>query len=277
MLPFSTESYTDTDVVVRGFGMGCVNVPLHHVFLKSDLVTGLVTLGVCLQLPVDGVDLILGNDLAGGQVFPRPLVVHEPSTTGISELDTQFASVFPVCAVTRAQSQKVEDVFDLSDTVLFSQPEKVTNVEPEVVPEETEFPVLMNLTSKIGRSELAAAQNSDSSLATCRDAVVDVTQVSQARIAYFWEDGILMRKWKPLHYSTKGQEVQQIVLPVDYRPHVLQLAHENVLSGHLGVTKTFHRIIRYYFWPGLKSDVFYVRPFLSHLPVSRKNRIRLYQ
>ncbi len=184
MLPFSTESYTDTDVVVRGFGMGCVNVPLHHVFLKSDLVTGLVTLGVCLQLPVDGVDLILGNDLAGGQVFPRPLVVHEPSTTGISELDTQFASVFPVCAVTRAQSQKVEDVFDLSDTVLFSQPEKVTNVEPEVVPEETEFPVLMNLTSKIGRSELAAAQNSDSSLATCRDAVVDVTQVSQARIAF---------------------------------------------------------------------------------------------
>ncbi len=255
MLPFSTESYTDTDVVVRGFGMGCVNVPLHHVFLKSDLVTGLVTLGVCLQLPVDGVDLILGNDLAGGQVFPRPLVVHEPSTTAISELDTQFASVFPVCAVTRAQSQKVEDVFDLSDTVLFSQPEKVTNVEPEVVPEETEFPVLMNLTSKIGRSELAAAQNSDSSLATCRDAVVDVTQVSQARIAYFWEDGILMRKWKPLHYSTKWQEVQQIVLPVDYRPHVLQLAHENVLSGHLGVTKTFHRIIRYYFWPGLKSDV----------------------
>ncbi len=56
-------------MVVRGFGMGCVNVPLHHVFLKSDLVTGLVTLGVCLQLPVDGVDLILGNDLAGGQVF----------------------------------------------------------------------------------------------------------------------------------------------------------------------------------------------------------------
>lgn len=65
MLPFSGESYTDTDVVVRGFGMGCVNVPLHHVYLKSDLVTGLITLGVCSKLPVDGVDLIL---------------VYEPST-----------------------------------------------------------------------------------------------------------------------------------------------------------------------------------------------------
>ncbi len=80
MLPLSAESYTDTDVVVRGFGMGCVNVPLHRVYLKSDLVTGLITLGVCSKLPVDGVDLILRNDLAGGQVFPRPIVVHEPST-----------------------------------------------------------------------------------------------------------------------------------------------------------------------------------------------------
>lgn len=64
-----------------------------------------------------------------------------------------------------------------------------------------------------------------------------------------------MRKWKPLLCSAKWQEVHQIVLPVDYRPHVLQLAHENVLSGYLEVTKTFHCIMRYYFWPGLKSDV----------------------
>lgn len=105
MLPFSAESYTDTDVVVRVFGMGCINVPLHR---KSDLVTGLVTLGVCSQLPVDGVDLILGNDLAGGHVFSRPIVVHEPSTAKNSEPDTAFTYVFPVCAVTLAQLQKFE-------------------------------------------------------------------------------------------------------------------------------------------------------------------------
>lgn len=103
----------------------------------------------------------------------------------ISELDTQFTSVFPVCAVTRVQSQTVGDFTNLSDTVLFSQPEKVTNVKPKVAPEETEISALMNLTSKVCRSELAAAQHSDPSLATCRDAVVDITRVSQARIAYF--------------------------------------------------------------------------------------------
>lgn len=41
-------------MLVRGFGMVCVNVPLHQVYLKSELVTGLVTFGVCSQLPVDG-------------------------------------------------------------------------------------------------------------------------------------------------------------------------------------------------------------------------------
>lgn len=257
-LPFSAESYTGTDVLVRGFGMVCVNVPLHQVYLKSELVTGLVTLGVCSQLPVDGVDFILGNDLAGGKVFPRPIVVHEPVVTEESEPVTQYRSVFPACAVTRAQSLKFGDVSDLSDTVLFSQPEdmeRVPKVTSEVELENIESPVLPKITLRIGKVELAAAQITDPSLATCRDAVVDCSQVPKARIAYFWEDGILMRKWKPLHCDAKWQEVRQIVLPTDYRHHVLELAHENVLAGHLGVTKTFHRITRYFFWPGLKSAV----------------------
>lgn len=49
MLLFSPESYTGSDVVIRGCEMGYVNVPLHRVYLESDLVTGPVTLGVCSQ------------------------------------------------------------------------------------------------------------------------------------------------------------------------------------------------------------------------------------
>lgn len=43
--------------------MGCVQMPLHEVELKSDLVCGVVKLGVRKQLTVAGVDFILGNDL----------------------------------------------------------------------------------------------------------------------------------------------------------------------------------------------------------------------
>ncbi len=108
---------------------------------------------------------------------------------------------------------------------------------------------------KVGKKDLVAAQTSDSSLASCIDAVVDIMQVPESRIAYYWEDGVLMRKWKPQHSDLNWQEVHQIVLPSDYRSQVLQLAHESALSGHLGVTKTFHRVSKYFFWPGLKSSV----------------------
>ncbi len=107
MLPFSPESYTGSDVLIRGCEMGCVNVPLHRVYLESDLVTGPVTVGVCSRLPVEGVSFILGNELAGGKVFPRPIVTHQPSIE-LLDLSTQFSTAFPACVVTRAQSKKLK-------------------------------------------------------------------------------------------------------------------------------------------------------------------------
>lgn len=60
-----------------------------------------------------------------------------------------------------------------------------------------------------------------------------------------------MRWWEPL--DSKG--VYQIVLPTGYRTPIMRLAHEHLCSGHLGVTKTYARIARYFFWPSMKSSV----------------------
>lgn len=99
ILPFSQNSYTRTNVLIRGIEMGCDGVPLHQVCLMSDLVNGLVHLGVCEQLPFEGVGLVLGNDLAGGQVFPRPVVTNNGETDEISSLSQEFSS--PFCGVCR--------------------------------------------------------------------------------------------------------------------------------------------------------------------------------
>ncbi len=56
-----------------------------------------------------------------------------------------------------------------------------------------------------------------------------------------------MRKWKPQQEELGWQEVQQIVLPSSYQQKVLKLAHENFLSGHVGITKTYYSISRYFF------------------------------
>ena len=47
-----------------------INVPLHNIYLSSDLVTGLVVVGV---------HLLLCNDLAGDMVVVDPLLTSSPS------------------------------------------------------------------------------------------------------------------------------------------------------------------------------------------------------
>lgn len=54
----------DNNVLIRGIEMGCTSVPLHTIHLKSDLISGPVSISVHSQLPVEGVDMVLGNDLA---------------------------------------------------------------------------------------------------------------------------------------------------------------------------------------------------------------------
>ena len=62
ILPFSEKTSSDTSVLIQGVECGTVNIPLHHVNLSSNLVTGLVVIGIKPSLPFKGVYLLLGND-----------------------------------------------------------------------------------------------------------------------------------------------------------------------------------------------------------------------
>uniref|UniRef100_A0A3B5QIF6 CCHC-type domain-containing protein n=1 Tax=Xiphophorus maculatus TaxID=8083 RepID=A0A3B5QIF6_XIPMA len=75
VLPFSEETKTGDHVLMRGMGLLVEPVPLHKLTLTCGLVQGEVIMGVHPALPLEGVDIILGNDLAGGWVwadFPLP-------------------------------------------------------------------------------------------------------------------------------------------------------------------------------------------------------------
>ena len=66
-----------------------------------------------------------------------------------------------------------------------------------------------------------------------------------------------MRKWRPFDVSADDEWAvyHQIVVPKSYRHEILSIAHESPMSGHLGINKTYHKIINHFYWPGLKSDV----------------------
>ena len=47
----------------------------------------------------------------------------------------------------------------------------------------------------------------------------------------------------------------QIVVPNCYREDILSLAHESPLAGHLGINKTYQKVLSNFYWPGLHKDV----------------------
>ena len=77
-LPFSEKTSSWTSVLIQGVECGCVNVPLHNIFLSSGLINGPVAVGIRQTLPFKGVHLLLGNDLAGDNVVVNPLVTDTP-------------------------------------------------------------------------------------------------------------------------------------------------------------------------------------------------------
>ena len=75
VLPFSSDSDTDSVAFIQGIGLHSFSVPLHRIELNSGFINGEVTIAVRPSLPVDGIDLILGNNLGHDSVFPNKLHV----------------------------------------------------------------------------------------------------------------------------------------------------------------------------------------------------------
>lgn len=95
----------------------------------------------------------------------------------------------------------------------------------------------------------------DPSLLRCRTIAVTLKGIENKPVGYFWDGEVLKRKWTPSRSDGLGWDtVYQLVVPKCLRIQVLSVAHDNV-AGHLGITKMYQRILRYFFWPGIKSDV----------------------
>ena len=106
-IPLSEKSHSGKSVLIQGVECGLVTVSLHQVNLKSDLVSGTVTVGARPSLPIDCVHLILGNDLAGDKVVVNPVMTEKPEVTfTIDPIEEEIPDLYPSCAVTRAMAQK---------------------------------------------------------------------------------------------------------------------------------------------------------------------------
>ncbi|XP_063841016.1 uncharacterized protein LOC135089382 [Scylla paramamosain] len=273
VLPWNEETSTGREVSCKGAG-GKFSIPLHKVWLDCGYVTGEVTVGVKEALPVDGVDMLVGNDLAGGRVIPKLQMVDNP-LIGMTETTTPAAvphstdgeaevpELFPVCAVTRAMARKERmdaegaTQEDEGLGVLFEEPdEKGTN--PECA---SGGPVVgqvgPNLDFLVEKNELIKAQESDESLKSAWNEANRLGELDNEYVGYYVNNGVLMRSWRPLTAPTSDHWMvkRQIVVPWVHRKKILEMAHEGNLAGHLGVRKTLGKILCHFYWPRVRGDV----------------------
>ncbi len=132
-LPFSDKTDTGAFIPVRGMGMTILCVPRHKMMLSCELFQGEVAVVVRPALPLEGIQMIMGNDIAGSRVWsdvphpasvglvpgvvtevgksevalplvaPTPLVSNEPDRNAI-----EFPGVCRVCGYTRNGKCTVE-------------------------------------------------------------------------------------------------------------------------------------------------------------------------
>ena len=104
---------------------------------------------------------------------------------------------------------------------------------------------------------LIQEQCNDSELSELRDKALSEDEITKVPVGYYLNDGLLMRKWRPPDRpaSEDWAVVHQVVVPKAYRDEILAMAHSLPLGGHLGVNKTVDKILKQFFWPGLRRDV----------------------
>ena len=276
VLPLTENSFTGANVLISGVEMGILEVPLHEVNIKSSLINGNIVIGMRPSLPVEGISLILGNDLAGEKVMVDPRVVEKPRDNEKTErLAEKFPGIFPASVVTRSMKAKKEVIKEqgkeeigLSGTFLENidgkfeerNKEKADNAlmrnesrnVKENIPEKQES----ESKSVISRQNLIVEQSKDKELLDLFKIALTSVEAEKVSVGYLIKDDILMRKWSPTACDNeKGETVYQIVVPTVHRREVLELAHDLPMSGHLGVHKTHNRVLQHFYWPGLKRDV----------------------
>ena len=191
-------------------------------------------------------------------------------------IEQEIPDLYPSCAVTRVMAKKakqnhgMQDI-NLADT-LIGQPfndEISKYFSPSQSDIQTDFGTSMSNTDlspsisndqghdHLSRSQLFKEQHSDPLLSPLFDRALDGDEMSQVPVCYYVKNDILMRKWSPPGVSADDKSTfnHQTVVPRGYHPEILNLALKTPMSGHLGINKTYHKILKYFFWSGLKSDI----------------------
>ena len=183
------------------------------------------------DLPCENVDILLGNDLAQGKVLPN-LVISQPTTV----LEQNNEEPEMTCQLaTRASVTSENSAFSVDSVV-----DDSSNLADLVSMEHKDFEQL---------------QKSDDSIKSLFAKVKDPSDPSNKLPMFYLENNILLRHYRSPKFAEKDswRDCHQLVIPTSLRLPLLELAHS--AESHLGITKTYQRLLEDFYWPGMKGDV----------------------
>ena len=120
----------------------------------------------------------------------------------------------------------------------------------EGVTSKLKTPNIINRT--ITPAQVSNAQKDDVSLTTTRSRCEANEIIGKA--TFLKKNDLLYRKFSSPNVE-QGKIFEQLIVPEQYRELVMQLAHESILTGHLSVTSSIHKVLSEYYWPGIYRDV----------------------
>ena len=223
VLPLTENSFTGANMLISGVEMGVLEVPLHEVNIKSSLINGNIVIGMRPSLPVEGISLILGNDLAGERVMVDPRVVEKPrDDEKMERLAEKFPGILPASVVTRSMKAKKEAIKEqgkeeigLSGTFLenidVKFEERIKEKADKAWMRKESRNVKENIPEKqesesklvISRQNMIEEQSNDKELLALFKIALTPVEAKKVSVGYLIKDNILMRKWSS-HCVTNG-------------------------------------------------------------------------
>lgn len=234
--------YSGNFIVLGGFPNTIVSAPLVEVMLSFPGYNGRTELAVIESFPIGGIDGILGNDMInsdGQELFPI-LSINK----------------CPVAVTTRAAARAADllnnnEELNLSSLEVDVDVGRPGSVVSSVVSSDNVIP-------DWDRAAFIEAQKKEFNFN-----LGDTSDLTKPR---FWvRRGILYRVSRPLVANdSQMSHIEQIVVPSQFQRQILNLSHDDSFSGHFGVWKTFRRLAKCFWWPGMKSSV---KQYVKECPV----------
>ena len=74
------------------------------------------------------------------------------------------------------------------------------------------------------------------------------------KVTYEVKSGVLYQLYRSSP-DIDGKETCQVLVPTNLRQLVMEVAHDSIFGGHMGVKRTMEKIMSNFYWPGFNGDV----------------------